>query len=247
MKWFIGCSGFHYTGWRGRFYPEDLPMKQWFEYYCEHFNTVELNVTFYRYPTPAMLESWYKRSPSDYKFTTKAPRLITHYKRFNDSQRLLDDFYTVVSKGLQKKLGTVLFQLPGSIAYSDAMLEKIINTLRPEFSNVLEARHRSWWNENVFNELAKKKITFCSVSHKELPADVVQNTSTIYYRLHGVPRLYQSQYRASTLKRITDEIESKKNVKEVYVYFNNDVSAAAIRNAKQVQQLVQEKQLSSAA
>src|ERR1041385_6500150 len=103
MKWYIGCSGFYYRDWVGKFYAHDVLQKQWFEYYCKFFNTVELNVTFYRFPSPQMLQSWYKRSPVNFKFTVKAPRLITHYKRFNDTERLADDFYKSVAKGLRKK------------------------------------------------------------------------------------------------------------------------------------------------
>lgn len=66
MKWWIGCSGFYYQPWLGPFYPEDLPRRKWFEYYTQHFNTVELNVTFYRFPSLRVLQSWYQRSPADF-------------------------------------------------------------------------------------------------------------------------------------------------------------------------------------
>src|ERR1044072_2743501 len=81
-KWWIGCSGFYYREWREAFYPQGLPQRKWFEFYCESFNTVELNVTFYRFPKLEDLQGWYHRSPDDFRFTVKAPRLITHYKRF---------------------------------------------------------------------------------------------------------------------------------------------------------------------
>ncbi|MEJ7671821.1 MAG: DUF72 domain-containing protein [Chitinophagaceae bacterium] len=74
------CSGFHYKEWKEVFYPKDIPQTKWFEYYCQHFNTIELNTTFYRFPRPEALQSWYKRSPEDFKFSVKGPRLISHYK-----------------------------------------------------------------------------------------------------------------------------------------------------------------------
>ncbi len=77
-KWWIGCSGFHYKGWRGKFYPEGLPQKKWFEFYCQYFNTVELNTTFYRFPRIGDLRAWYDRSPDGFRFSVKAPRFITH-------------------------------------------------------------------------------------------------------------------------------------------------------------------------
>lgn len=92
-EWRIGCSGYYNRIWKGSFYPEDLPMTKWFDYYAEKFNSLELNTTFYHFPTPEILKKWYDTSPSGYKFSVKAPRLITHYKKFKDCKRLLNDFY----------------------------------------------------------------------------------------------------------------------------------------------------------
>ncbi|HEU4862054.1 MAG TPA: DUF72 domain-containing protein, partial [Chitinophagaceae bacterium] len=111
-KWEIGCSGFHYKGWKGIFYPETLPQRAWFRFYAEKFNTLELNVTFYRFPVLKSLEKWHDVSPDNFSFAVKAPRLITHYKKFSDCARLLDDFYNLITKVLKNKLGPVFFQLP---------------------------------------------------------------------------------------------------------------------------------------
>ena len=93
----IGCSGYHYRHWRGVFYPEKLPMRRWFEYYSQHFHTLELNVTFYRFPQLSFLENWYNQAPADFQFAVKAPQLITHYKQFHGVGQLLGDFYTTAS------------------------------------------------------------------------------------------------------------------------------------------------------
>ena len=150
-KWWIGCSGFHYKEWKEVFYPKNIPLSKWFEYYCQHFNTIELNTTFYRFPRPEALQSWYKRSPNDFKFSVKGPRLISHYKMFIDCERLLGDFYASVYEGLQDKLGCVLFQLPASVKYSDEMLTRIVTNLDPSFDNAVEFRDSTWWNKKVFN------------------------------------------------------------------------------------------------
>src|SRR3954464_5011246 len=110
MDWFIGCSGFHYKHWKNVFYPEGLPQKKWFDFYCQHFNTLELNVTFYRFPQLSFLQTWHTKSPDNFRFAVKAPRAITHYKKFNDSYELLSSFYDTINNGLQAKLGPVLFQ-----------------------------------------------------------------------------------------------------------------------------------------
>jgi len=232
MNWHIGCSGFHYKHWKVKFYPEGLPQTKWFDFYCKHFSTLELNVTFYRFPQLSFLETWYKKSPSDFRFSVKAPRAITHYKKFNDTTALISSFYETINNGLKEKLGPVLFQMPPQFNYTEERLERIINSLDNSFINVLEPRHVSWWRDDVYNELGKHNISFCGMSHPLLPDDVIQNTSQIYYRFHGVPLLYTSSYADDFLKKITNAIKSNPSTKEAWIYFNNDSQVAAIENAK---------------
>ena len=240
-KWFIGCSGFSYKHWKGRFYPDNVPQRKWFEYYCEHFNTVELNVTFYRVPTLDTFKGWYERSPEDFKFTVKAPRLITHYKRFKNITTEVDRFYEIVSSGLQNKLGTVLFQVHPRFEYTEENLAPLMQHLDSGFSNVIEFRHETWWSEKVMKVLRKHHITFCGISYPSLPDDVIKTHSVVYYRFHGVPKLYLSAYKKNELSSIVDAIKSERGVDEVYIYFNNDIDVAAIKNARQVQEFVNQK------
>ncbi|MDB5012202.1 MAG: hypothetical protein JWQ25_404 [Daejeonella sp.] len=237
-NWNVGCSGFYYKHWKEFFYPKELPQKKWFEYYCEHFNTVELNVTFYRFPQLPFLQSWHARSPDHFKFAVKAPKLITHFKQFNDSKSLANDFYDVVNQGLSNKLGCVLFQLPPRSAYTEERLDKILNTLDLSVPNVLEFRHVSWWNESVYHILAENNISFCGMSHPLLPASVIQNTPLVYYRFHGVPELYKSPYSEEFLKSTIQVIGKNKKAKDVFLYFNNDIGGSAIVNARQTKDLV---------
>ena len=233
-KWFIGCSGFHYKHWKGIFYPEKLAQTKWFDFYCEHFNTLELNVTFYRFPQLPFLQTWYNKSTPSFRFAVKAPRAITHYKKFIDTERLISDFYNTIEEGLKEKLGTVLFQMPPQYNYTEERLERIISSLDKSFNNVLEFRHVSWWNAEVYKELSKKKISFCGMSHPLLPDDIITNSSVLYYRMHGVPNLYQSPYKIADLKKIIDEIESSGKIKKVFIYFNNDIDGSAVKNAKEM-------------
>ena len=237
-KWFIGCSGFHYKHWKGIFYPEKLPQTKWFDFYCEHFNTLELNVTFYRFPQLSFLQTWYNKSTPSFRFAVKAPRAITHYKKFIDTERLISDFYNTIEEGLKEKLGTVLFQMPPRYDYTEERLERIISSLDKSFNNVLEFRHVSWWNAEVYKELSKKKISFCGMSHPLLPDDIIQNTSVLYYRMHGVPNLYQSPYKIADLKKIIDEVESSGKTKKAFIYFNNDIDGSAVKNAKEMIELL---------
>jgi uncharacterized protein YecE (DUF72 family) len=238
MVWHIGCSGFYYRDWKEKFYPAELPQREWLPYYSQHFNTVEINATFYNFPKLQFLEGLYKKTGASFVFTIKAPRLITHYKKFSDCKSLLHDFYSVITEGLKEKTGCVLFQLPPSMIYSEEKLNQLIENMNPLFLNVIEFRHRSWWNEHVYSALGKNKICFCGISHPTLPDDVIVNTSFAYYRMHGSVRLYRSKYRMETLKRIADKIKENKDVKQVFIYFNNDYHAVGAENAKQLLEYV---------
>ena len=234
IQWHIGCSGFHYKDWKVIFYPKDIPQRLWFEYYCTHFNTLELNVTFYRFPQISMLESWYKRSPSDFLFSVKAPKLITHYKKMNDCGALLQDFYNTVEEGLKEKAACVLFQFPPSFDYTLERLENIIDNFNPLFPNVVEFRNESWWNEEVYKKLGTNKITFSGISHPRLPDKFIENNSLFYYRMHGVPKLYQSVYTTPFLKSIVKTVKSSSKIKKAFIYFNNTMGDAAIKNATEL-------------
>lgn len=232
IQWHIGCSGFYYKEWRGIFYPKGLAQTKWFSYYCEHFDTLELNVTFYRFPQLSFLENWYKKSPAGFTFSVKAPKLITHYKVFNETELLLRDFYDTIRKGLQEKLGPVLFQFFSNVHYSESLLSRIIGQLDPDFINVLEFRHASWWNPSVFERLAKHNIIFCGISHPTLPDPVIVNSETVYYRFHGVPQLYYSPYPPEFLQEVMTKIKSNASVRHAYLYFNNTAQGSAIMNAQ---------------
>ena len=231
MRWHIGCSGFSYKEWKNVFYPPRLPVREWFNYYSDRFNTLELNFTFYRFPQVPLLQTWYVKSPENFSFAVKAPRLITHYKQLNDCERLLHDFYTACRDGLKEKLGPLLFQFPSRFVYSGVKLERIIASLDPSFVNVVEFRDVSWWDKRVYAALKKRGIIFCAMSFPGLPDDVIKTAPSIYYRFHGIEKLYYSSYDEATLKKTADDILRQKNTKEVFCYFNNTAAVGAIVNA----------------
>jgi len=239
-KWFIGCSGFAYKEWKEVFYPQGLPQSKWFDYYTQHFNTLELNVTFYRFPTLKSLQAWYDKAPDGFVFSAKVPRWITHYRRFEETERMLGDFYGLLKDGLKEKMGVVLFQLPGQFAYSTEKLHKIIVQLDYSFTNVIEFRNEGWWRKDVMQLLKKNNIGFCGVSFPKLPEDAVINTTMPYYRFHGVPKLFYSQYSKAFVKKIYEQLATKKSSKTIYVYFNNTATQAAINNARYLQTLIKE-------
>ena len=238
INWRIGCSGFHYKEWKGIFYPESLPQIEWFKFYAEKFNTLELNVTFYRFPALSFLETWYNTAPDNFRFAVKVPRLITHYKKFTDCSRLIDDFYTLITKGLKEKLGPVLFQLPPKYVYTKERLDLIVNSMYKEFTNVIEFRDSSWWKQSVFNRLKKEKLIFCGIDYPGLPNDAVITNQNVYYRFHGRPRLYYSAYKKKDLEIIANSILANKNVTKAFIFFNNTATQAAIKNANFLQKYI---------
>lgn len=241
-QWHIGCSGFYYKHWKGPFYPNDLSQGRWFEFYAQHFNTLELNTTFYRFPKVSFLKNWYDTSPGLFRFAVKAPRAITHFKQFHGTVNMLSDFYSTINDGLAEKLGPVLFQFSPRYHYAEDKLKRITDQLDPAFLNVLEFRHESWWRDDVYEILSEKNITFCGMSHPDLPQAVIINTPLVYYRFHGVPDLYRSPYSNAQLQHVTNDILASGNVKSAWCYFNNDAAVAAIPNAKTMISLAQKNQ-----
>lgn len=241
MEWHIGCSGFFYKHWKGTFYPENLPKTKWFDYYCQHFNTLELNSSFYRFPSLSALNNWHSKSPAEFKFTVKVNKSITHYRQFNNAIEPLNDFYRLVREGLKEKLGCVLFQMPPKFSYSEERLEKIFKNLDSSFLNVVEFRHESWWREDIFKELSSKNISFCGMNHPSLPKDIIANTSTLYYRFHGDEALYASNYEDKELEQIAEEIKNMNIVEEAYIFFNNDIHTYAAYNSQTLNKIVRYK------
>ncbi len=233
---YIGCSSYATTSWQPLFFPEGLPRKQWFDYYCKFFNIYELNSTFYRFPTLKSLEAWYQKTPEDFLFSIKVPKTITHIKKLENCNQEIVKFYEVARNGLRDKLGCVLFQLPPSFSYSPERLETVIINMDNQFTNVVEFRNESWWRQDVMEKLRENTITFCSVDYPKLPNEVVNTTQTGYVRMHGNSKLFYSEYPQEHIENVYDNI-LRQNFKQAFIYFNNTASAAGIINALQAKKL----------
>lgn len=226
----IGLSAFNNAYWKGIFYPEGLPASKRFEYYCTHFNTYELNASFYKFPTLKGLQSWYGKGPEGFQFSVKMYKGVTHFRRFNDCSREIADFYAVCREGLKEKLANVLIQLPPSFHYSPERLDIIITSLDPAFSNVVEFRHESWWRQDVMETLQQHGIIFCSVSYPGLQDTIIKTTATGYVRLHGVPKLFYSGYSEAYLEDMLMQLEAAA-FEKCFVYFNNTAANEGILDA----------------
>lgn len=223
----IGCSSFNNRYWKGIFYPENLPSSKWFEYYCEHFDTYEFNGSFYKFPTEKIFNNWYNKAPENFLFSVKAPKEITHIKKFKDCKNLIEDFYQICKNGLNEKLACILFQFPPSYDYNKERLNEIVINLNPQFRNVIEFRHESWWNDEVWEIFLENNITFCSVSYPNLPETIFTEFPLIYIRFHGNLKLFYSGYATAKLNQVKNKVEDK----NAFVYFNNTASTEGILNA----------------
>ncbi|HEX8270423.1 MAG TPA: DUF72 domain-containing protein [Flavobacterium sp.] len=235
----IGTSSYTNGEWQGVFYPQDLARGKWFEYYCEHFDTYEINSTFYKNPTVRTMQNWYKKAPGGFRFSVKAPKAITHEKKFVDCIAELDSFYEVTSEALGDKLACILFQLPPSFDFTSDRLDRIIESLNTNFTNVIEFRNRSWWADEVGNIFKQNQLPFCNVSYPGLPDAVVSTSDVAYVRLHGDQRLFYSGYDYDYLKQMYLRLKAD-NCKDIFIYFNNTANVEGIRNAVLMQKIVSE-------
>lgn len=235
----IGCSGWFYRHWKGKFYPDDIKQKDWFSHYSGIFNTVEMNSPFYRFPTKSTMKQWNRQSPEGFVYTMKVNRMITHIKKFKDVSDRIRQFYEM-GDILGDKMGCFLFQLPPNLQYSDKKLKEIVGQLDLERKNAIEFRHTSWFTDTVYKELRKSSVMFCVISSPELPEEFAKTADDIYLRFHGKPEFHKSRYDKNELRTWADKIKKSK-AKNAWIYFNNDYDANAPNNALELQEMLQKK------
>lgn len=236
-KYNIGCSGFYYKDWVGAFYPEDLNKKEWLDFYAQSFDTVEINNSFYRMPKETTVQGWYDRTPADFLFTLKGSRYVTHIKRLKDPKESLSSFYHLADI-LAEKLGCILWQLPPTMKKDPERLINFCKATSPEYNNVVEFRHNSWFDEETYDILREYKVAYCIISApKGLPENIVTTADFSYVRFHGKENWYDYDYSDKQLSRWKQDIESI-DAKRVFIYFNNDVKVRAVKNAKTLKQML---------
>ncbi len=234
----VGCSGWFYWHLKGSFYPSQMPTTEWFDHYADHFDTVELNAPFYSWPTVVTVRSW-RRQADDHPmlYTVKVPELITHIRKFENTAALVEDFGFVADL-LGPLMGCFLFQLPPSYHYSSDRLASILGQLNPARRNVIEFRHASWWNEDVYRAFEDAGAIFCSCSGPRLPHAVIKTAADVYVRFHGTERWYRHDYSDAELRDWADRIGAAK-ADRVWIYFNNDFDGYAIKNATTLRAMLQ--------
>jgi uncharacterized protein YecE (DUF72 family) len=229
MKIYIGTSGWSYPNWKVRFYPRELSSRDWLEFYSQTFDTVEINMTFYRSPKTETLRTWREKTSENFKFSLKASRQITHIKKLQKVEHDMEHF-AFLARQLGEKVGCLLYQLPPSLTKNLDLLEAFLQSLPDGFNQVIEFRHPSWYAPEVYHLLSNYKAIFCVVSSKRVPTDIVVTSEVAYFRFHGLTGGYRYCYTDEELKKWAEAI-SRIEAKEIYIYFNNDYQAYAVFNA----------------
>ena len=230
-RWLVGTSGFVYGDWRGNFYPAKLPRARWLEFYTAHYATVELNNSFYRLPSESAFARWRDSSPAGFVFALKVSRFITHIKRLKHSEDAVETFISR-AEILDEKLGPLLYQLPPNMHRNDDVLASFLAGLPGGRKHVIEFRHQSWLEKDVFDILRSHNIGLCVFDMPSLACPLVATADFAYVRFHGSDQLYSSNYSDEQLADWAGRLRDLAiNLKEVYVYFNNDIEAFAVNNA----------------
>ncbi len=244
MKFYIGTSGYSYAHWgQGIFYPKGLPPSQWLEYYCRHFNSVELNVTFYRLPQKETFQEWYHRTPKEFRFVVKGARFITHIKRLHDVKESLLRLAETIAP-LKSKIECLLWQLPPNFKKDEQRLKtfcqqlrkiKILNTTHHAF----EFRERSWFHEDVYSVLREFRYCLCLFDSPQIKADEILTCPYVYLRYHGSSTRYASNYSQDELKHWINKMRALKNrIHTIYAFFNNDFRGYAVFNATSFREIL---------
>jgi uncharacterized protein YecE (DUF72 family) len=230
----IGCSGWNYTHWRGLFYLEESRQEGWFTRYASVFDTVEINNTFYRLPEAETFAAWRAQAPDGFLYAVKANRYLTHLKKLKDAEEPLEKFFERVRR-LEDHLGPILYQLPPRWRLNLQRLESFLDLLPSDLTHVLEFRDQSWIVEDVFQLLRERNVSFCAHDMPGLEVPRRAEGPIAYVRLHGTEGRYRGGYQEPALRSWLGWIrEQSRGGREVYVYFNNDIDAQAVRDARRL-------------
>ncbi|MBV9941577.1 MAG: DUF72 domain-containing protein [Solirubrobacterales bacterium] len=229
----IGCSGWMYDDWRGRLYPDRLPKRRWLEEYARHFDTVEVNSTFYRLARREAVAGWVSQTPPQFLFAVKASRYLTHIKRLSEIREGIARFYEPLEPMIAaERLGPVLWQLPENFHRDDSRLQGWLELLPPG-RHTIEFRHASWFVPEVLDTLRSRGVALTIGDHPSRPFQSYEATADWrFVRFHYGARGRAGNYSATEIGEWAQRIARWRAGEEAYVYYNNDWNSYAPANAK---------------
>ena len=236
----IGTSGWSYDHWQGVLYPHGLAPRDRLACYVQHYRTVEVNSTFYHWPTDTTFANWSRRLPDDFRMTVKAPRGLTHGARLYAPERWLER----IAGGMRLlglKRGVLLVQTPPDMAYDHARLAYFLAQRPPWLQLAVEFRHPSWHQEATFALLERHGAAYCVMSGAGLACVLRVTAPFVYVRLHGPDpqHLYAGSYSDDSLHWWAERIREWAAMgRDAFVYFNNDGAGNAVRNATALRQIL---------
>ncbi len=235
----IGTSGWHYKHWRGPFYPEQCSAPRMLEHYLCHFDTVEINNSFYKLPSTETFQCWREATPRDFCFAVKASRFITHNKKLADPENALQNFLPR-AEALGDKLGPVLFQLPPKWNINLERLEQFLRVLpkgkRRRYA--FEFRNPTWLTQGTYELLTRHNAAFCIFELAGFMTPLEITADWTYIRLHGPGGKYQGSYSTAQLRDWANRLrEWSRKLRAVYLYFDNDQAGYAAQNALELKEI----------
>jgi uncharacterized protein YecE (DUF72 family) len=238
-KTFVGTSGWTYDGWRGPFYPENVPKRAWLAWYATRFPTTEINGSFYRTPTLEAVSSWREATPKSFVFAWKASKFITHWKRLSERCENSIALMETRLKVLGAKVGPILFQLPPQFRADRERLASFLGMLPRQHAYVFEFRHESWYEDHILDVLRDHDVALCLSDHHDAPSPWIVTARHVYVRGHGPTGRYRDRYPDKTLRDWTRHIARwGRQGRNVFVYFDNDQKSAAPQDAHHLMKLL---------
>jgi uncharacterized protein YecE (DUF72 family) len=228
----IGCSGWNYKSWKDELY-EGRPSRLWLPHYAQHFDTVEVNNTFYRLPLESSVARWVEQTPTGFLFSIKASRYLTHVRRLSDLEDGLRRFYERLQPLVTTpKLGPVLWQLPPTFRRDDDRLASALAALPPG-RHCFEFRHPSWFVDPVYELLRAHDAALVIADRPEIKGfqSHVFTTDWTFVRFHYGSRGRRGNYSQNELEDWARLFEDWRREVEILAYFNNDWEVFAVRNA----------------
>ena len=235
----VGCSGWNYAHWRnGVFYPPRCPARRWLRYYARHFDTVELNTTFYRLPRIDAVQRWVDETPDDFVFAVKVSRYLTHLKRLLDLPEHLALLYERIEPLVRSpKLGPLLWQLPPNFRADHDRLAAALEQLPRGERHAFEFRHPSWFVEQTYVLLREHGVALVIGDRPEVQAFQAHELTAgfTFVRFHSGSRGRAGNYSHRELEGWADRLAGWAEAVDVFAYFNNDWQGFAVENARYLQ------------